>query len=30
MVAEKSGFVPSSSQPWCGTDLPGTTTASSS
>ncbi len=26
MIAEKSGFVPSSSQPWCGTDLPGTTT----
>jgi branched-chain amino acid transport system substrate-binding protein len=30
MVAEKSGFVASSSQPWCGTDLPGTTTVSSS
>ncbi len=28
MVAEKSGFVASSSQPWCGTDLPGTTTVS--
>jgi branched-chain amino acid transport system substrate-binding protein len=26
MIAKKSGFVPSSSQPWCGTDLPGTTT----
>jgi branched-chain amino acid transport system substrate-binding protein len=26
MIAEKHGFVPSSSQPWCGTDLPGTTT----
>jgi branched-chain amino acid transport system substrate-binding protein len=26
MMAKKSGFVPSSSQPWCGTDLPGTTT----
>ena len=26
MVAQKNGFVPSSSQPWCGTDLPGTTT----
>ncbi len=30
MIAEKSGFVPSSSQPWCGTDIPGTTTVSSS
>jgi branched-chain amino acid transport system substrate-binding protein len=30
MIAEKSGFVPSSSQPWCGTDLPGTTTVSGS
>jgi len=30
MIAEKSGFVPSSSQPWCGTDIPGTTTASAS
>jgi branched-chain amino acid transport system substrate-binding protein len=29
MIAEKSGFVPSSSQPWCGTDLPGTTTVQS-
>jgi branched-chain amino acid transport system substrate-binding protein len=28
MIAEKNGFVPSSSQPWCGTDIPGTTTAS--
>ena len=26
MIAQKNGFVPSSSQPWCGTDLPGTTT----
>ena len=26
MKAEKSGFVAVSSQPWCGTDLPGTTT----
>jgi branched-chain amino acid transport system substrate-binding protein len=29
MIAEKSGFVASSSQPWCGTDIPGTTTVSS-
>ena len=29
MIAEKSGFVPSSSQPTCGTDLPGTTTVQS-
>jgi branched-chain amino acid transport system substrate-binding protein len=29
MIAEKNGFVPASSQPWCGTDIPGTTTASS-
>ena len=28
MVAEKKGFVPSSAQPFCGTDLPGTTTVS--
>lgn len=28
MIAEKNGFVPSSSQPWCGTDIPGTTTVS--
>ncbi len=28
MIAEKNGFVPASSQPDCGTDLPGTTTAS--
>jgi branched-chain amino acid transport system substrate-binding protein len=26
MIAEKNGFVPSSSKPWCGTDIPGTTT----
>jgi branched-chain amino acid transport system substrate-binding protein len=29
MLAQKNGFVPSSSQPWCGTDLPGTTTVQS-
>lgn len=29
MIAEKNGFVPSSSTPSCGTDLPGTTTVSS-
>ncbi|HWE67063.1 MAG TPA: ABC transporter substrate-binding protein [Acidimicrobiales bacterium] len=29
MIAEKNGFVPSSSQPSCGTDIPGTSTASS-
>jgi branched-chain amino acid transport system substrate-binding protein len=29
MLAEKNGFVHSSSQPWCGTDLPGTKTAAS-
>jgi branched-chain amino acid transport system substrate-binding protein len=29
MKAEKSGFVPVQSQPFCGTDLPGTSTASS-
>jgi branched-chain amino acid transport system substrate-binding protein len=29
MKAEKSGFVAVSSQPWCGTDLPGTTTVQS-
>ena len=28
MIAEKNGFVPSSSQPFCGTDIPGTTTVS--
>jgi hypothetical protein len=28
MVAEKNAFVPSSSTPSCGTDIPGTTTAS--
>jgi branched-chain amino acid transport system substrate-binding protein len=28
MVAQKNGFVPSSTQPFCGTDLPGTTTVS--
>ncbi|HXY27917.1 MAG TPA: ABC transporter substrate-binding protein, partial [Acidimicrobiales bacterium] len=30
MMAEKSGFVPSSNQPWCGTDISGTTTVSAS
>jgi ABC-type branched-subunit amino acid transport system substrate-binding protein len=30
MQAEKTGFVAVSSQPYCGTDLPGTSTASSS
>jgi branched-chain amino acid transport system substrate-binding protein len=30
MIAQKNGFVPSSSQPFCGTDIPGTTTVSSS
>ncbi|MDA8343676.1 MAG: ABC transporter substrate-binding protein, partial [Actinomycetota bacterium] len=29
MKAVKNGFVPWSSQPFCGTDLPGTSTASS-
>jgi branched-chain amino acid transport system substrate-binding protein len=29
MKAEKNGFVPVSSQPFCGTDIPGTATASS-
>jgi branched-chain amino acid transport system substrate-binding protein len=29
MIAEKNGFAPSSSQPSCGTDIPGTSTASS-
>ena len=29
MIAQKNGFVPSSAQPWCGTDLPGTTTVQS-
>ncbi len=29
MIAQKNGFVPSSSKPWCGTDIPGTSTASS-
>ena len=28
MKAEKTSFVAVSSQPWCGTDLPGTTTVS--
>jgi branched-chain amino acid transport system substrate-binding protein len=28
MIAEKNGFVPSSTKPYCGTDIPGTTTAS--
>ena len=28
MIAEKNGFVPASSQPYCGTDIPGTSTAS--
>jgi branched-chain amino acid transport system substrate-binding protein len=28
MIAEKNGFVPSSTKTWCGTDIPGTTTAS--
>jgi hypothetical protein len=27
MEAQKTGFVPYSSQPVCGTDLPGTSTA---
>jgi branched-chain amino acid transport system substrate-binding protein len=30
MIAEKNGFVPASSQTYCGTDIPGTTTVSSS
>jgi ABC-type branched-subunit amino acid transport system substrate-binding protein len=30
MIAEKNGFVPSSSTPYCGTDIPGTTTVQSS
>jgi branched-chain amino acid transport system substrate-binding protein len=30
MIAEQNGFVPSSSQTFCGTDIPGTSTASSS
>jgi branched-chain amino acid transport system substrate-binding protein len=30
MVAQKNGFVPTSTQPFCGHDIPGTTTASSS
>jgi branched-chain amino acid transport system substrate-binding protein len=30
LKAEKNGFVPTSSKTWCGTDLPGTTTVSSS
>ena len=29
MIAEKNGFVPASSQPTCGTDIPGTTTVQS-
>jgi hypothetical protein len=28
MKAEKTSFVAVSSQPWCGTDIPGTSTAS--
>ena len=28
MIAEKNGFVPASTSPVCGTDIPGTTTAS--
>jgi branched-chain amino acid transport system substrate-binding protein len=28
MIAEKNGFVPASTSPLCGTDIPGTTTAS--
>jgi ABC-type branched-subunit amino acid transport system substrate-binding protein len=28
MLAEKNGFVPASSQPYCGTDIPNTTTVS--
>jgi hypothetical protein len=28
MVAQKNGFVPVSSQPICGADIPGTSTAS--
>jgi branched-chain amino acid transport system substrate-binding protein len=28
LIAEKSGFVPASSQTFCGTDIPGTTTVS--
>jgi branched-chain amino acid transport system substrate-binding protein len=30
MIAEQNGFVPSSSKPWCGTDLPNTTTVTAS
>ncbi len=30
LQAKSSGFVPVSSQPYCGTDIPGTATASSS
>jgi hypothetical protein len=26
MIAEKNGFVPASTTPTCGTDIPGTTT----
>jgi hypothetical protein len=29
MIAEKNGFVPASTTPSCGTDIPGTSTASS-
>ena len=29
MIAEKNGFVPASTTPTCGTDIPGTSTASS-
>jgi hypothetical protein len=28
MIAEKNGFSPASTSPVCGTDIPGTTTAS--
>jgi branched-chain amino acid transport system substrate-binding protein len=30
LEAEKTGFVPTSSQPFCGTDIPGTSTANAS
>lgn len=30
MIAEKNGFVPASSTPYCGTDIPGTTTVQGS
>jgi hypothetical protein len=29
MIAEKNGFVPSSTTPSCGKDIPGTTTVQS-